>query len=190
MRYVVNMLHMLSYGEQGGCDNVLDEYNKGPTELVAAVNMLHMLSYGQEGGGGGCDSVLDEFNTGPTELVAVVNMLHMLSYGQQGGGGGVIAFLTSLTQGPRNLLPLLTCFRRALGGRMPEPYLALMLRKMRKNGWNLVDVCMGNLKIINSPLFFVLEEQKLIHCAGEMQIFELESHCLPIEMNVHVANIF
>ena len=36
-----------------GCDNVLDEYNKGPTELVAEVNMLHMLSYGQQGGGGG-----------------------------------------------------------------------------------------------------------------------------------------
>ena len=42
MRFVVNMLHMLSYGQQGGwgvggCDNVLDECNTGPTELVAVV---------------------------------------------------------------------------------------------------------------------------------------------------------
>ena len=65
MRYVVNMLHMLSYGQQCGwvvvgdvirCDNVLDEYNTGPMELVAVVHMLHMLSYGQQGGGG-CDTM-------------------------------------------------------------------------------------------------------------------------------------
>ena len=42
-------------GGWGGCDNVLDEYNTWPTELVAVVDMLHMLSYGQQGvvGGGG-----------------------------------------------------------------------------------------------------------------------------------------
>ena len=38
MRYVVNMLHMLSYGQQGGggggCDHVLDECNTGPTEKM------------------------------------------------------------------------------------------------------------------------------------------------------------
>ena len=38
---LVNMLHILSYGQQGGwrvggCDNVLDENNTGPTELVSA----------------------------------------------------------------------------------------------------------------------------------------------------------
>ena len=32
MRYVISLLHMLSYGQQGGggCDNVFDEYNTGP----------------------------------------------------------------------------------------------------------------------------------------------------------------
>ena len=39
-------------GCMGVCDNVLDEYNTGPTELVVVVNMLHMFSYGQQGGGG------------------------------------------------------------------------------------------------------------------------------------------
>ena len=80
------MLHMLSYGQQGGwvCDNVLDEYNTGPTELVVVVNMLHMLSYGQQGGGGWGRVIgfLASITRG-----AVVNMLHMLSYGQQGGWG-------------------------------------------------------------------------------------------------------
>ena len=42
---LVNMLHILSYGQQGGwrvggCDNVLDENNTGPTELVAAALSL------------------------------------------------------------------------------------------------------------------------------------------------------
>ena len=111
---VVNMLHMLSYGQQGGGGwgrviRFLASITRG-----AVVNMLHMLSYGQQGGGGCmgvCDNVLDEYNTGPTELVVVVNMLHMFSYGQQGGGGWgrVITFLASITRGTRNLLPLLTC---------------------------------------------------------------------------------
>ena len=111
---VVNMLHMLSYGQQGGGGwgrviRFLASITRG-----AVVNMLHMLSYGQQGGGwcmGVCDNVLDEYNTGPTELVVVVNMLHMFSYGQQGGGGWgrVITFLASITRGTRNLLPLLTC---------------------------------------------------------------------------------
>ena len=52
---VVNMLHMRSYGQQGGGvwvgEHVLEEYNTGRTKLVAVVNMLHMLSYGQQGGG-------------------------------------------------------------------------------------------------------------------------------------------
>ena len=56
MRSVANMFHMLSNrGGRvglGGCENVLDEYNTGPTELVAFVNMLHMLSYGQQEGWG------------------------------------------------------------------------------------------------------------------------------------------
>ena len=57
--------------------------------------------------------------------------------------------------------------------------------------WMASGGCLhGKLENHKFPIFFVLEEQKLIHCAGEMQIFELESHCLPIEMNVHVANIF
>ena len=50
---------MLSYGQHAGgvggcmgvCDNILDEYNTGPTELIVGVNMLHMLSYGQQGWG-------------------------------------------------------------------------------------------------------------------------------------------
>ena len=56
MRYVVNMLHMLSYGQQGGvgvggCDNVLDGYNTRPTELVTVVNMLTCFLMVNGGGG-------------------------------------------------------------------------------------------------------------------------------------------
>jgi len=83
-------------------------------ELVALVNMLHILSYGQQGGWrvGGCDNVLDENNTGPTELVAA-----------------------ALSLWPR------LC-RKHFGtdaSRGEEKWMD-----------DLVDVCMGNLKIINS----------------------------------------
>ena len=73
----------------GGCDNVLDEYSTGRTELIAVVNMLQIFFYGQKeiGWGAGGDNVLDEYNTGPTELVP--NMLHMLSYSQREGSNGV-----------------------------------------------------------------------------------------------------
>ena len=82
-------------------------------ELVALVNMLHILSYGQQGGWrvGGCDNVLDENNTGPTELVAA-----------------------ALSLWPR------LC-RKHFGtdaSRGEEKWMD-----------DLVDVCMGNLKIIN-----------------------------------------
>ena len=56
---------------------------------------------------------------------------------------------------------------------------------------DLVDICMGNLKIINSYNMFFLKHSKnqIDHRAGEMHFFEHWVTRLPIEINVHVANI-
>ena len=71
-------------------------------------------------GGGGYNHVLDEYNTGPTELAAVVN-----------------------------LLPLLTCL--SLCSRLCRQHFGTdASRGEQKRMDDLVDVCMGNLNIINS----------------------------------------
>ena len=80
-----------------------------------------MLSYGQQGWGvGGYNNLLDEYNTGPTEVAAVVN-----------------------------LLPLLTCL--SLCSRLYQKHFGTDASRGEKK-WmdDLVDVCMGNLNIINS----------------------------------------
>ena len=76
MRYVVNMLHMLSYGQQGGvgvggCDNVLDGYNTRPTELVTVVNMLTCFLM-VNGGGGGVITFLTSTTHGPGNLLPLL----------------------------------------------------------------------------------------------------------------------
>ena len=99
------------------------------------VNTLHMLSYGQQGGWRGCDNVLDEYNTGPTELVAVVDMC--------------------LTRSRR--LHARTIF----GGQLCRKHFGTDAAR-GEGKWmdNLVDVCMGKLKMINSEyVFSALEEQ-------------------------------
>ena len=130
------------------------------------VNMLHMLSYGRQGGGGwgGVITVLMNITHGPRNLLPLLTCCTCLSYGQQ---GGVITFSASITQGPR-----LTCFWRALGSCMRHSValfesVAAALPKALwqwcfEEKWmdDLVDVCVGNLKIINSQCFFkALEEQ-------------------------------
>ena len=87
---IVNMLHMFSYGQQGGLRGITflttmkGRWNLMPLLTCCCSLMVNKAGVGCCGG----DNVLDDYDAVTTELVAVVNMLHILSYGQQGEGGG------------------------------------------------------------------------------------------------------
>ena len=70
------MLHMLSYGQQGGVITFLTSTTHGPRNLLPLLTCCTCSLMVNRGlwGVGGCDNVLGEYNTGPTEFVAVVDM--------------------------------------------------------------------------------------------------------------------
>ena len=110
----------------------------------------------------------------------------------------MITFLTSIPQGPRNLLPLLTCFWRALGGCMREPYLVVAAALPKTLGhwcferWKKFDRwpagCLHE-KLENHKLlfFFLHSKNKIDSLPRRHANFWTWVTRLPIEMNVHVA---
>ena len=195
---VVNMLHWLSYDHQGGglggCINVFDEYFLYVTEHVAVVNMLHWLSCDYQGGGGGVltsvtstslplRNMLPLLTIEPLLLVLNKWMVH----GNTSKHGDQCPCSTRKTSKCtkkrytwayswiwRHNVALLQSVAAALTKAL---WHWSVEKKEKMDEWMSAWYDWDDWKSKMSNVFiFCPWRAKSIHCAGETQIFTLESH--------------